>query len=138
VRRARKGAFDEFNALAKKVRAAVAVRMFVGEFDDVENVAVPEDDEALTLMREVAARSEGLFKEFMPAAELMPLFARRPLMAFGKVRGARPWGRSSYDPDEHVPSAATRLQSNINAAKRAWSADLTTEEMYVITKRSFT
>lgn len=131
--RARPGVFAEFNELAKKVRAAVAVRMFVGEFDDVDNVPVPDDDEAFNLMREVAARSEGLFKEFIPAAEVMPLFAQRPLMSFGKERGR--FG-NSYD-DETSP-AKTRLNSNINAAKRAWMKDKTTKELYETIKRSFT
>lgn len=100
-----------FNAIVRKVRAAVVVRMLAGEFDDVENVAPLEGEALLNLLHEIAVRTEGLFVEFLPASVLMPLFAQRPRKVFGDVR-------RSYE----ISPADRRLASNINAARTAWEA----------------
>ena len=80
-------------------------------------------------MRLVAAKSSGLFKEFVPYEEVVPLFARREMMAFGK--------RPRNDQPEEV-SEKVRLNSNINAAKRAWESSHSSDELYETIDRSYT
>jgi hypothetical protein len=133
VRRAIPGARAEFYALAKKVRAAVALRMVVGEFDNVQHDA-PGDGATLQLMQEIAARSEGLFAEHISFGELAPLFAQREVLAFGRSKIVT---HSIYEEPEPT-SVKSRLNSSINAAKRAWETTKPHDELYEITKRSYT
>lgn len=129
VRRTIPGARADFYAMVKKVRAAVVVRMLVGEFDDAQHAAL-DDRETYELMREVAARSEGLFAEYLPYDLIAPLFAQREQRAFGRrVRG---WDENK------MSSPKCRFNSSINAAKRAWESEYSTDELYETVKRSFT
>jgi hypothetical protein len=132
VRRAIPGARAPFYALAKQVRTAVALRMLVGEFDNVQTAPL-KDEAAYELLQWVAACSSGLLAEHIPYAVVAPLFAQRELMAFGRPRS------TCYNYEEPEPtSAKTRLNSNINAAMRAWESDRSTEELYEIVTRSYT
>lgn len=131
VRRATPGVRAEFYAMVKKVRAAVAVRVLVGEFDEVQHTP-PDDHETLQLMQMVAAKSEGLFVEYVPHEEIAPLFAQREVLAFGRPR------RNFFGVDPTTTSAKSRLNSSINAAKRAWDAEYSTDDLYETIKRSYT
>jgi len=128
MRRAKPGARAEFYATAKKVRAAVALRALVGEFDNVHHTEL-RDGAAWALMQSIAARSEGLFEEFIPYGEVAPLFAQRQVQAFGRPRN---------DQREEMASPQQRLASNINAAMRAWESTKPRNELYETYQRSYT
>jgi hypothetical protein len=128
VRRAKPHVRDEFYMLAKKVRAAVALRTLVGEFNDVQHAPL-DDGEALQCMRLIAAKSEGLFTEYVPYDEIAPLFAQRKHLAFGQ--------RVIEWDEDRVISPQTRLNSSINAAKRAWESQHSTDELYEVVTRSY-
>jgi hypothetical protein len=130
-RRLKRGMCAEFYELAAKVRKALLPRILVGEFDDMRGSPL-DDKDALTAMREIAARSEGLFAEFISATDpCMALLAVRPQMAFGRPRNW--WGIE----ERKAPNGLMRLQSNINAARRAWLALHTNSDWYEIIEKEF-
>lgn len=132
VRKAIRGACKEFYDTAKKVRAAVAVRMLVGEFDSVEDVTPLGEREMWEHVQEVAELAEK--DEFIPTEILLPLFAQREMLSFGNRRHYGRWG--NYE--QKVSPAKTRLNTSLCVAKRGWEYTTRRSDRHEIIKRSFT
>lgn len=114
----RRGQRAEFYELVRKVTPFLVPRMLLGEFDESEAEPL-SGGRILTGMHNLIARGNM----FSPHDDLAPFFAHRPKQAFG--RPIRQWGGV-----EEIPSAASRLASNLNAALQAWTYQHSNELVY--------
>jgi len=110
-RRAIRGARKEFYDLAAQVRKLLMSRAMVGEFDHVGGLSTASDSQYLAAMRTLVADE----REWWSTDDLRSFFRPREILAFGRPR-------YQYQKllEQPMKPAIDRLDSNINAALRAW------------------
>jgi hypothetical protein len=129
----RKGVTGEFTDVAKRVRQALLPRAMMGEFEQMDGRAY-DGYELFKLMKEVGAKSGGLFPEFMSTDELAPLFIQRPRSVFGRRSYAHSYSYSDADP---VRTGVQCLESNLAAAKREWLKSYPHDQIYETVEKPF-
>jgi len=126
----RKGATQEFNEMAKKVRTRLMPRILLGEFEGVY-----DDDNMLTErqllwgIKQFVARTEGMFVEQFTTEDLAGFFTLRPQQSFGRPR------HQMFEPRQRT--GLERLETNLNAARRAWLGEHSNRDLYEVVPKEF-